>query len=436
MRFNLKFFYLFSIVAAISLFSCNKPSETGSDIVGNNDGNLNVFYTDTFQLTTYSKEVDSMKTNGLTRYLLGSYHDDVFGVTNAAIYTQLRLSSNDIDFGPNPVCDSIVLSLVYDGIHADENAQHTIYVHELDDDLYIDSNYYHFDERNVNSTPVGQGSYKFNYEDSVSIDGEKAKPQLRIKLDNSFAQKIFSKSGQIELSDNDNFKDFIKGLRISADKINSPGGSIGYFNLLDAQSEMRIYYSNDDNDSLNIGFLINNSCAMHSTYDHFDYVDADVDVQNQILNSDTSLGQQTFYLQSLGGIKGYIKFPNIKDLVDSGIVAINRAEIVIDVDPNSTSSDFLPNSLALVRINESGTDVFLDDYIEGTNYFGGILEDNQYKMNVSIFVQKLLTGEYENNGLHLFITGSAISADRAILNGPEANSGKSMKLRIYYSKIK
>jgi hypothetical protein len=377
-----------------------------------------------------------MKTNGLTRYLLGSYYDDVFGVTNAAIYTQLKLSSNDINFGSNPVCDSIVLSLVYNGIYADEDAQHTIYVHELDDDLYSDSTYYHFDDRAVKPTAIGQGNFKFNYEDSVSIAGKKAKPQLRIKLENSFAQKIFSKSGQIELSDNENFNDFIKGLKISADKLNSPGGSIGYFNLFDSQSEMRIYYSNDDNDSLNIGFLINDKCAIHSTYNHFDYADADIKVQNQILNSDTSLGQQTFYLQSLAGIKGFIKFPNITDLVDSGIVAINRAEIVINVEPNSFGDDASPNSLALVRINENGTDVFLDDYVEGTNYFGGVLEDNQYKMNVSIFVQKLLTGEYENNGLHLFVTGSAISADRAVLNGPEANSGKSMELRVYYSKIK
>lgn len=246
------------LAAIINITSCNKPGTTGLDLVQNSDGNLNAFHTDTFTITTYSEVIDSMRTSQLSTYLLGSYYDDVFGVTSSSIYTQLRLYDTDIDFGTNPQCDSIVLSFVIDKIYGDTNAIHNISVYEMIESIDVDSIYYHLEDKDVDPTPIGQGSYQFSL-DSIMIDSQKVKPQLRIRLDNSFAEKIMAKSGESELSDNDNFLEFINGIKIQVEKATSiGGGSIGYFDLGDTQTEMRIWYSNDDEDSLDIDLQLMN----------------------------------------------------------------------------------------------------------------------------------------------------------------------------------
>lgn len=116
------------------------------------------------------------------------------------------------------------------------------------------------------------------------------------------------------------------------------------------------------------------------------------------------------------------------------MVAINEAKIYFYPQSGSFINDSLPSQLVMVRINELGNDVFLEDYAEGDNYFGGALTDDSYYLNLSLYIQKILTGEIENNGLHLLITGSGVSVNRAIFNGPEAADSQ-MKLKIIYSKI-
>lgn len=416
----------------INFSSCNKPGEAGLDLVKDNNGNINTLHTDTFTITPYSKLIDTMRTSQLATYLLGSYYDDIFGVTNSSIYTQLRLYNTELEFGTNPQCDSIVLSLVVDKVYGDSTASHNVSVYEMDESIYSDSIYYHFEDKSA-PTLVGQGTYVFNT-DSVVIDSTTLKPQIRIKLDNSFASKILAKGGQTELSDNDNFLEFMKGLKIEVDKVNSPGsGSIAYLDLDHAQSEMRIFYSNDDDDSLSVGFTINTYCAKYANYDHFDYNEASNDFKNQVLNNDTALGNQRIYLQPLAGIKSFIKFPDIKGLIEDEMVAIHQAEIVFSPESSTYTNDALPNQLVLVRINDDNNDVFLEDYAEGENYFGGDLNNNEYNLNISLYIQKLLTGEINNKGLHLLITGSGVSVNRAVLNGPDAALNP-MKLKIIYSK--
>ena len=115
-----KFFFILPLCLSISLTSCDETSVVGLDVQPENDL-LNVGYQDTTTVFTRTFDGDSLNTDeslissGVG--LIGKYIDPVYGTATASMYTQVRLPSNILSttFGTAPVCDSIVLSLVYDG---------------------------------------------------------------------------------------------------------------------------------------------------------------------------------------------------------------------------------------------------------------------------------------------------------------------------------
>ena len=120
-------------------FSCEKePGEIGLAIQPPDD-KLEVRYTDTSSLVSYSVIEDSVKTDEMSINLLGSMYDPVFGKTTASFATQLRMANAGVDFGVNPQVDSLVLSLVYVSYYGDLLTQQTLHIYELDEDIFIDS---------------------------------------------------------------------------------------------------------------------------------------------------------------------------------------------------------------------------------------------------------------------------------------------------------
>ena len=67
-----------------------------------------------------------------------------------------------------------------------------------------------------------------------------------------------------------------------------------------------------------------------------DYVGSDPDFYRQVIEKDTTEGEQKFYMQTLGGVDSYIRFPSLFDREDFTKYAINEAKLVItDIDPES-----------------------------------------------------------------------------------------------------
>ncbi|RLD36374.1 MAG: hypothetical protein DRI74_09140, partial [Bacteroidetes bacterium] len=150
-----------------SLVSCDKPGDIGEDLVVLDDNKLNVTFTDTLTINAYSVIVDSVTTNKLKYNLLGSYYDGVFGTTTASIYTQMRLSDNNVDFGANAVCDSVILSLDYYGFYGDTASEQTLRAYEVDEKMYPDSLYFSNDTLSVMPVEIGNQKVVFNPKDSV-----------------------------------------------------------------------------------------------------------------------------------------------------------------------------------------------------------------------------------------------------------------------------
>ncbi len=422
----------FIVIICISfLFSCEEPDIIGLEVQPSND-KLNVQFTDTNTLTTYSVREDSIRTDETQYNLLGTCIDPVFGKICASIYTQFRISSDNVDFGTNAILDSLILTLDYESFYGSIlkfDGLQRIKVYELTQDIYKDSSYYSKQIKSYSTTELANLTFLPDFEDSITIDSERYAPHLRIKLDNSLGQTFLTASGTNDLSNNDEFLNFFKGLYITTEQVGNSKGAILYFDLLSTLSKMTLYYKNDENDSLKYDFLINEHCARFNNFNH-DYSNTDID-------TNITLGDSILYLQAMGGIKTKIMFPNIQNWDNYGTIAVNKAELIIKVNETIDISLYEPpTKLSLVRINEDGENTFLLDQFEGEEYFGGSYNSDkkEYRFVISKYIQELINKTKTDYGLYLMVSGSSVKADRAVLNGSKYSSNN-LRLLLTYTKL-
>jgi len=425
------------VLSALVFSSCTKKDEIGKEIVELPGDKLGVGFVDTVTIRAYSQRVDSFATTQLKYNMLGSYYDDVMGTTTAGFYTQIRMPSNDLEFGNNVVCDSVVLTLEYAYLYGEDTLDpHVIKIYELDEDMYQDTAYYSNKVFAVKTPEIGNNPHViFNTRDSLYEGKNKVHAHLRLKIDNSFGEKILDKSGSSELSTNDNFTKFIKGLYVVAEKRNT-GGSLVGIQLLSAFSRMAIFYHNDK-DTLIANFIINENTSRVQNFDHDNYINASGAFVSQVINKDTTLGKQNVYLQPMAGVKTFIKFPYLKDYTKNGPIALNKAELLLNVDGMFEDYNGAPPKIALVKKTDDGKLAYPIDRIEGEVYYGGQYDENKkmYFFTLTRHLQSILNGDEEDYGMYLLIEGSGISPKRVVFGGPNNPLGSKMRLRMYYTKV-
>lgn len=425
-------FIFFSLFLIIILNSCYKPAGQIGDEIQPDQSRLKVFYSDTSTVYAYSVPEDTVRSDELSRNQLGSIVDPVFGTTNASIYTQFALSKFNNDFGSNPVMDSLILSLYYNGSYGDTTTQLNLHVYEMTEMIYDSSIYY----SNINKTydPTDYANYSFVPlpHDSLVVDGDTLPPMLRVNLSGNptLANKLLDASAA-DLENNNAFQEYFNGLYIVCDQVGS-NGSILYFNLLETFSKLTIYYHNDSTDNLFFNFLINSNCAWVNKYEH-DFTTGSSEFKQQVVNGDTALGKQQFYVQGLAGVRSIIKFPFVNNWNELGNVAVNEAKLFLT---GSENPPYLgaPEQLVLFKINEDGTYTLLDDYVNNSiNYFGGVYKSssNQYQFRITQYIQDRISNPNEPDyGLYLNVFGSSINPQRFIINGDQPVSDTVSKLRL------
>jgi hypothetical protein len=438
--------YIFLALTGIALliFSCTKEA----DIIGLNiqppGDEMGLSITDTIGLVSYSVREDSVNTSNLPISLLGSLFDPVFGKTTASIYSEIRLSNVQLDFGAGAAIDSIVLSLAFKSLWGDSSTIQTFRVFEMTENIEVDSTYYSTHVFDFNeSTELGSISIS-PPTDSIMVDTVKLAPHLRIPLNQVLADKLLDGSSDDFVS-NEEFRKFLKGLYITADPVQESGkGALITFEMFTSLTNLTVYYHNNDKDSLKYIFYITNDGARFNHFEHYDYADADPLFRQQVIDGNKALGQDIIYLQPLGGVRTYLHIPSLVTLgneIQSGqrtMIAVNEAKIVFS---NFESDPFLdpPTRLLLANItDEKGSTTFLDDQREGDNYFGGYYNKSNmtYTFRLNRYVQdRLLNPEEEDFGLALLVPGASSVPQRVILNGSAAGSGE-IKLVIKYTEVR
>lgn len=442
---NLKTYITYSerfasiILISLLLIACNKkPDQIGLNLQPASV-ELSVIFDNGTGLLSHAFREDSVRTDGnaIKTAMLGSMLDPVFGKTTAEIFSQFRLSENGHSFGTDAILDSLILSLAYSGFYGDSLSSQSIRIYELEQEMDPDSSY--FSNQSVSDLGVELASVTFVPApgDSVIIDGKKAPPQLRISLSDVFAQTLLDADESV-YADNESFLEFMKGLHIASEPVQADG-SIMLFDMFASYSKMTIFYHSADlEDTLSFDFLSNDNCARFTAFDHYDYQDASAEFQAQVLNGDTALGADHFYLQGMGGVKAQIRLPDIQEFFNDGPVAINEAKLIFHIYDDGVELA-APPELALAIIDEEGDYLPLPDATEGSSYYGGYLNDakDQYYFRISRHVQQVLTGVSPNYPLALLVSGASFRANRLILHGPDStiNAELRMKLNIIYTKV-
>jgi len=421
-----------AVVGAIAIVSCSEPDSVGIEVqpAGDQPG---LFYTDTITIEASTIIEDSLRSDEAVAAfnLVGSYTDNVFGLSRASFYTQFRLPNNatNFTFGIDPVLDSVVLTLAYADYYGDTLTPMTLEVLRLEEAMVLDSNYYTHDVIVTGQQLFPPGVVSVNPKDSVEVDSVMRAPHLRLKLDQVWGTEFLT-SGDANFIDNNIFVSYFKGLTVrAADVTAEDDGCIMTFNLAASISKMTFYYKNGtDTTRKTANFEVNSGCPRFNHFEH-DYTLADFG------NTFPVSGDNRLFIQSMSGLKARIKFPHIRNLSALGSVSINKAELVLSVEDNSLYKSH--TNLLVFGVDSAGTEALIPDLLESSSYYGGSFNttDNNYKFNLARYIQRLVSGRTLNDyGLSVVSSGGAISAFRSIVPGP-SSSGNKLQLRITYSKL-
>lgn len=419
------------VLAAFS--SCKKPEDIGLDTLPDDDL-LYTNYADSATILTTTIREDTLRGDELSRMLIGSVRDTVYGLTNAEYFGQILLSSTPnliTDSGQTRAADSLVLSLVYSGWYGDTTIAQNIHVYKLTEDMYVDSPYYSNKTflTDVTDLEGTQQSYLIRPQSTVVVGTDTAAaPQLRIRLSDALRDSVFVRNGQTEFANNDNWKAYFKGLHITFDQVTGNGGAILYFSPTAAYTRMTLYY-HEGTTAKSYSFTLSGAARLNHTF--HDYTGS----QAQLQINDTTSQFSFNYLQPLAGLKTKVSFPYLKHFTDSGSILINRADLVISVPSGSfTANAPVPENILLLAKNSSGLYDFPIDYYERS--YGGLFNSTEstYTFGITRTIQHILDGTSAEDGYTLNILGSMTAGNSATIGGGAVGPTQ-MKLKIYYTKL-
>lgn len=446
---------LFIFLSLIAFSSCQKTDSVGLDI--NPNDTINSKYFEDYNVSTVTVREDSVLAYNQPQYPAGSITDPILGQTDAALAMGISLPSTTLTFGATTSLDSGVLVLKYGrGFYGDStNTTYNVTVHQLKENYISTSGYYTNRKWNYDSTTViGSASNvnRFRWNDSIFVNqivkggpdtARKVVPQIRIKMTPEFMRAYFLNASSTNFANAAAFQNHIKGLYVKVSKQQPDGrGGIAYFDLATASvSGLELYYKNTTGttvDTNKVVFGVANTTT--SAVIRHNY--AGTAVQAQLNNPEQSYS--TVYTQPLAGLRTKISFANLDAIRALGKIAINKAELVVYVEPG-TETIFKPlPRLTLYRTDIAGQRQIADQvsYL-GTPYD---TDKKRYVFNVSSYIQNLVNGKDKQYNTYIapvdvnFLNTQAANispvlttAARSVLAGNNHENLK-IKLNIYYTK--
>ncbi|MBK0403499.1 DUF4270 family protein [Adhaeribacter sp. BT258] len=459
----LSFFFLLTLV------SCEKPSDIGLGLQGEN----NLLGTTFEKMNVAAGTVvqpDSIVAFKNNPILIGKATDGEFGTISAAHYTEVDLNGTGVSFdiAPNTEADSMVLVLAYTGYYyGDTTVAMQVNVLKLDEN-FKDAQTYFTTSTIPGNTVLGTTTFKPRYHRTKNNKGTPGSRLLRIKLDRNFASQVLTKSGQNDLSTQEEFRKFWPGIAIIPAPNSAAGSLVGFFTKPDTAGTpvlrvagINLYYKDKN------GAPKFHNFSLSGKY-YFNTLKAEGPgklpalAKGQELKSTDSNNE--VYIQEYTGVKTLITFPEIETFKNGkGNIYINYAELVIPVKAGTINpSGKVAKAPESIILYESTKNKRVAKTTAGVSYtvqrgdasaFGisrpvralYAADSNFYKADITSYAQALFDGKKANNGIIVSpiaedaFTATAsgltfpgtITANRAII---DAGPGK-IKLRIYYSQL-
>ncbi len=432
-------------LSIISFLACERNSgAVGLDFVDIN--NFDVDYIDTIEIIATTESFDSLVTLNPNYLMVGSYDDPVFGKSSSKFITEVLLSRISPDFGDsNITVDSAFILLPYAGSYGDTSADFGITISHLDDGIDLDSLYYSTSQFS-SSAVLCDTIFKPN-PGQLSIRTGMVSPNqvMFLKIDKAFLQSNIidaSKNNPSNFSSNESFVDYFKGIQITGHSNNKT-----IYQISPAESDFRLimYFTNDSLRSDTIGpgydyFELLSWRGINGLYPVNSVNSFEFDRSNSLFSfddQDTTFGEITNYVQSMGGAVTSVSLKNLDPLKDSNYF-VNHAELKVLIREGSALEHTPPAKLNAFMVKGNNR-IFMQDYLNfstgGQISVESVLRDRSYTLEVTKFVQQILNDSDTTEGRILLVPdGMSSSARRAVLNG-NLDPVQPMSLKLYLSKL-
>ena len=384
--------FLFSLFFGSIAVGCNSDADDlGLQFFENNEAQGEQAVYDLVAYNVNNNDVVRSDSYSLKKAALGAFTEGQFGMQKSAYVTQVRLSKYAPDFGTNPEVDSVVLEIKpqYDATtkavtttnvtHEGQAAKQTltkyetvkygnpaatmnIVVHEITTDLgSVGTEILSNSTVATSGVPLGTKAFSGDiYAVSINKTSDNTalltrEAGLRIPLSVShFRTKIANKSGATELSNESNFINYFKGLKISVQ------GSNGYLiNFVPDQVTMTMYYKSG-------GKSNTFSFDLGSSNVHFSQISYNRTTifNNVMAGIDRTNGDPLLYMQGMGGPGAGIRIPEnaieaLKTLRRDRRAAIVSAKIRLYTDTSVWNNSYTKPDNFLVK-KEGETDFIAD----------------------------------------------------------------------------
>ncbi|RRQ45229.1 DUF4270 family protein [Chryseobacterium sp. SC28] len=208
--------YLLLCVASVLLFSCERESNTYE--VGNTwvSAQSEVVLIDTLTMRMSTIMKDSVITSGESSILVGNIKDHTFGKVNSTSMFELTPESYSLATTSNVVFDSIVMYLTNINFYYGDTLQtFKMEVHPLIDRLKLNSDGYLYNNSDFDYSSNTVGSKEFLPRPKTDSSF------VTIKLENSYGLEIFNLLKSKDVTSQEYFLNFYKGLALVASSDNN-----------------------------------------------------------------------------------------------------------------------------------------------------------------------------------------------------------------------
>tara|TARA_B100000795_G_C22806823_1_gene445575 strand:- start:4666 stop:6270 length:1605 start_codon:yes stop_codon:yes gene_type:complete len=523
---------LLVVLSAIVLMaSCEEDLGTiGSEVIGDQDVNATLDASRTIR--SYSKKLEAVQSNGLQINQLGLYNDLVYGMSKVNLLAQVTLEDVNPTINYLSVVDSVVLYIPYFSEQTTDDEDLTTYV--LDSiygntpmDISIFESNYFLREFDPNTGFENNQNYYSNQNDLFeSFKGELiyavtdflpsnesytetitepddagdntssntvVAPGIRFQLPKQFFEdKILSMEGTPELLNNNNFREYFRGLFF---EVNGTDTNLIKFDMSDARLD--IYFTSQfEKPDITVISEITEPIAREEKKItlRFDAINVNVfenqlnpQIESELISPDQVNGAEKLYVRGGEGIVTVVELFG-EDNDGNGVAdeldeirqnkwLINEANLIFYVDKDVVPGGSQePERLILYDI-ENGrllTDYTLDttsgetDQVDSyTTHLGRLVRDSDgrgdyYKLRITNHLSSLIHQDSTNVKLGVIVSqnvavpnfqevvntkssnrdfseqvpsSSVMSDEGTVLHGnTAADETKRLKLQIYYTK--
>jgi hypothetical protein len=388
--------YIFFLALLFILNGCKKDHKIlGVDVQPESDSISSTFIQ--YPVIGFTQKIDSVPSFNDRHKFIGSNNDPYFGRTDIGLYLNANMSVlSPFSSASTLTSAEIILGVDIDVKAGDPLASLTFSLFAIDSVLSSTRVYYTSNARlhNPNVLSVSNGGYS----------EKNKKDYLKIPVDYFYAEKILKDIANT--ANNDVFQAKYKGFYIKC----SAGTNEGVIYKIDLEDDTSGFYLHYKDTILKtFRFTFSGSKSVKFNTVSYDPSTGAAALTSQ-LSGDT-VNISSLFLKGMGQTRSKIYIPALRNMSDSFNVAINRAEVIFNLDPsfeNATSKYGVPPFLSLLPVSVNSRDTFALDQLNTTDnsrYNGYYdLTNKRYVFNIARQVQAIVKGQKANRGFHLVIS--------------------------------